>query len=142
MFEVFADTLVVCTLTALVVLSSGLWEGGLSGAQLTNAAFVQALGPMGGYLLTVATVLFALSSILGCSLYGERSLEYLFRGRKSVGIYRMVFLILIAVGAVAKLSLVWDIADTFNGLMAMPNLIAILILSPAVLRLTREYFKK
>lgn len=138
-FEVFADTIVVCTCTALVVLSSGLWNSGAKGSDLTTAAFSQALSGAGGVLVTVALFFFAFSTILGWSYYGEKSFEYLF-GEKLILPYRIVFIAVILLGAVAELEVVWSIADTLNGLMAIPNLIGLIGLSGVVLKLTKEYF--
>lgn len=145
-FEVFMDTIVICTLTSLVVLCSGVAEGhwgdgNLAGASTTIAGFSTVFGAkFGSSLLAVGLLLFATSTILGWSLYGTRCIEYLF-GRKAVLPYQTLFVLVIVVGAVAKLKLVWDISDTLNGLMAIPNLIGLLLLSPVVLKYTREYFK-
>lgn len=145
-FEVFFDTIVICSFTALVILSSGLWDSGLEGAQLTIAAFGQSLGNLGVLGVTLGTVLFALSTILGWSYYGEKAIEYLFKKYDFVNMvtfgYRVVFVLVTFLGAVGSLKLVWDIADTLNGLMAIPNLIGLLGLSGIVVKLTREYFAK
>lgn len=145
-FEVFFDTLVICTLTSLVIVSSGLYNNGMQGADLTIAAFGKAIGPLGTFGVTLATVLFAISTILGWSYYGEKSIEYLFKGKsyteKLTKGYRAIFVILAFVGAVSSLTLVWSIADTLNGLMAIPNLIGLLGLNGVVIKLVREYFKE
>lgn len=145
-FEVFFDTIVICSFTALVILSSGLWDSGLEGAQLTIAAFGQSLGSLGVLGVTLGTVLFALSTILGWSYYGEKAIEYLFKKYDFVNMvtfgYRVVFVLVTFLGAIGSLKLVWDIADTLNGLMAIPNLIGLLGLSGVVVKLTREYFAK
>lgn len=140
-FEVFADTLLVCTCTALIVLTSGLWTTGLEGAALTMAAFTQALPNVGGYIITIALFFFALSTIFGWSYYGEKCFEYLFGG-KHINIYRICFVLVVIVGAVTELKVVWAISDTLNGLMAIPNLIGLLGLSGVVIKLTRDYFGK
>jgi len=145
-FEVFMDTIVICTLTALVVLCSGVaeghWgEGALAGATTTIAGFSTVFGQkFGATLLALGLLLFATSTILGWSLYGTRCIEYLF-GHKAVKPYQLLFVIVIVLGAVADLTLVWDISDTLNGLMAIPNLIGLLLLSPVVIKVTRDYFK-
>ncbi|WP_373471380.1 alanine/glycine:cation symporter family protein [Carnobacterium alterfunditum] len=139
-FEVFIDTLVICTITALVIVMTGVWETGLDGAALTTVAFDKGM-PFGGKIVTFGLIFFAFSTLLGWSYYGERCMEYLF-GPKSIVIYRLIFLPLIVVGAVGGLRVVWAIADTLNGLMALPNLIGLLLLSPVIARLTKEYFGK
>ena len=145
-FEVFFDTLVICTLTSLVIVSSGLYNNGMQGADLTIAAFGKAIGPFGTFGVTLATVLFAISTILGWSYYGEKSIEYLFKGKsyteKLTKGYRAIFVLLAFVGAVSSLTLVWSIADTLNGLMAIPNLIGLLGLNGVIIRLVREFFKE
>ena len=145
-FEVFFDTLVICTLTSLVIVSSGLYNNGMQGADLTIAAFGKAIGPLGTFGVTLATVLFAISTILGWSYYGEKSIEYLFKGKsyteKLTKGYRTIFVLLAFVGAVSSLTLVWSIADTLNGLMAIPNLIGLLGLNGVIIRLVREFFKE
>ena len=145
-FEVFMDTIVICTLTSLVVLCSGVaeghWgEGALAGATTTIAGFSTVFGQkFGATLLALGLLLFATSTILGWSLYGTRCIEYLF-GHKAVKPYQLLFVIVIVLGAVADLTLVWDISDTLNGLMAIPNLIGLLLLSPVVIKVTKDYFK-
>ena len=145
-FEVFMDTIVICTLTALVVLLgycsnaiSPEW-GGSGGAALVSSSFAGVMGgKLGSLIVAVGISLFALSTILSWSLYGTRCFEYLF-GVKSSLIYKIIFVIAVVVGATLELSLVWDIADTLNGLMAIPNLIAVLGLSGVVIKLTKEHF--
>lgn len=142
-FEVFADTIVVCTITALTIVMSGLWmpENGLKGVDLSMAAFSWALpGNWGSYFIALAVLLFALSTILGWSYYGEKSLNFLFGGKGATMAYRIIFIGIIFVGSVSELTLVWDISDTFNGLMAIPNLISLWLLSSVVIQLTREFF--
>jgi len=147
-FEVFADTIVICTLTALTLLC-GVHGGGVeivwgksAGAELIIASFASVFGnQVGSLLLTVGISLFALSTILSWSLYGSRCFEYLFGG-KGVRYYQILFVLLIIVGATLKLDLVWDIAETLNGFMALPNLIALLGLSGVVVKLTKDYFNQ
>ncbi|GEQ32613.1 sodium:alanine symporter [Marinilactibacillus psychrotolerans] len=139
-FEVFADTIVLCTITALVIVMTGAWDTGLDGAPLTTAAFEEGL-PYGGYVVTFGLIFFAFSTLLGWSYYGERCMEYLF-GPKSIIVYRLVYLPLIVVGSVGGLRVVWALADTLNGLMALPNLIGLLILSPVIVKSTKDFFGK
>ncbi|MFO8069387.1 MAG: sodium:alanine symporter family protein [Alkalibacterium sp.] len=139
-FEVFIDTLVICTITALVIVMTGAWQTGIDGAALTTVAFDTGM-PFGGYIVTFGLVFFAFSTLLGWSYYGERCMEYLF-GPKSIILYRLIFIPLIVVGSVGGLRVIWAIADTLNGLMALPNLIGLLVLSPVISRLTKEYFGK
>ncbi|MDR1229577.1 MAG: sodium:alanine symporter family protein [Azoarcus sp.] len=145
MLDPFLDTLIVCTISALVIIVSGQWmTPGITEAgagTLTAQAFSVAMGGFGSWLVTIGLVLFAFSTILGWCVYGERCVIYLF-GHKAALPYRIVFTLVVPVGAVAKLSLVWGLADLFNGLMAIPNLIALLLLSPVVFKLSREYFSR
>ncbi|MEE4164368.1 MAG: sodium:alanine symporter family protein [Desulfocapsaceae bacterium] len=140
MTQTFIDTLIVCTMTGLVLILTGAWSSGETGAELTTIAFQSAM-PGGAMIVTLGIVLFAYSTMLGWCYYGEKSIEYLF-GVKSILPYRIVFIILIGVGAVAKLSLVWNISDTLNGLMAIPNLIGLILLTPVVVSETKKYFNK
>lgn len=139
-FEVFADTIVLCTITALVIVMTGAVDTGLDGAALTTSAFNEGI-PFGGYIVTFGLVFFAFSTLLGWSYYGERCMEYLF-GPKSIVFYRLLFIPLIVVGAIGGLRAIWALADTLNGLMALPNLIGLLILSPVIVKSTRNYFGK
>ena len=141
-FEVFADTIVICTLTAFAVLMSGtpINFGQAAGADLTIAAFGTTFGRVGGIIISVGLTLFATSTILSWCLYGTRCAEFLFKTTKIIKPYQVIFCLVIILGAVTELSLVWDIADTLNGLMAIPNLVGLLGLSPIVIKLTREYF--
>ncbi|PHR27671.1 MAG: sodium:alanine symporter family protein [Desulfotalea sp.] len=138
MTQTFIDTIVVCTMTGLVLILTGAWSNGQTGAELTTTAFELGM-PGGGLIVTIGIILFAYSTILGWCYYGEKSIEYLF-GVKSVMPYRIVFILFIGVGAVAKLSLVWNISDTLNGLMAVPNLIGLILLTPVVVSETKKYF--
>ncbi len=134
----FIDTIIICTLTGLVIVISGQWTTDLNGAALTNAAFAQAYPTFGGYLLMVGLVLFAFTTILGWNYYGERCMEYLV-GTKGIMPYRIGFIILVAAGAFVKLEAIWILADIVNGLMAIPNLIALLGLSGVVVAETKKY---
>ena len=142
-FEVFFDTIVICTITTLVILTADggtLWQCGLDGASLTTAAFSTVFGKSGSIFLSVAVVFFAVASILGWAFYGQKSIAYLTHENDRVLlIYRMIFILLIVAGAVMHLEAAWSISDTLNGLMALPNLAALLVLSPVVFKLTREY---
>lgn len=136
----FIDTLIICTLTGLTILVTGQWSvEGLAGAPLTQAAFATVFGNTGSIALTISLVLFAFTTILGWSYYGERCIEFLF-GTKSILPYRLVFVAMVALGGFLKLDLIWTIADIVNGLMALPNLIALLALSPVIIKETRQYF--
>lgn len=141
MLGTFIDTLIVCTVTGLVIVISGAWTSGENGAALSSMAFDQLLPGMGSYVVTFGLAIFAFSTLLGWSVYGERCAEYLF-GIRSVVPFRLLWIMAVPVGAMMKLEFVWLVADTLNGLMALPNLIALLLLSPLVFRLTKEYFSK
>ena len=136
----FIDTIIICTMTGLVVVISGLWKTDLNGAALTNAAFLQAYPSFGGYMLMVGLVLFAFTTILGWNYYGERCMEYLV-GTKGIMPYRVGFILLVGCGAFLKLESIWILADIVNGLMAIPNLIALLGLSGVVVSETRKYME-
>jgi len=141
-FEVFADTLVICSLTALSILSTGVWTSGETGAALTTQAFNKGLpGNSGGIIVSIGILLFAFSTILSWEYYGERCAEYIF-GSWINPIYRFLWIPLVAFGATQKLDLVWDVADTMNGLMAIPNLIGLLGLSGLIIKLTKEFFAR
>ncbi len=140
-FEVFVDTIVICTLTALTILISGIAipYGGSAGAELTTAAFTTTFaGWLPSVFVAIAILLFATSTILSWSLYGARCAEYLF-GPKSILPYQVLFVIVVVLGSTMELKLAWDISDTLNGLMALPNLIALIGLSGVVYKLTAEY---
>ena len=140
-FEVFVDTILVCSITALVVISSNLWNTSeLEGANLTTAAFNNGLAGIGGIIVTVGLVLFAFTTILGWCYYGEKSAEYLLNTSKVIMPYRAIFVALAFVGALQEIDLVWNMADALNALMALPNLIAVLILSPVVAKLAKQFF--
>ncbi len=133
----FWDTVVVCLMTGLVVVNSGEWQNGLKDAALTRAA-VSDLGFIGPVLLAIGLLTFVFSTILGWSYYGEKACEYLF-GTRSILPYRMLWVAAVMVGSVSTLKAVWDFADVANGLMAVPNLISLLLLSHVVVGQTREY---
>jgi AGCS family alanine or glycine:cation symporter len=138
MTQTFIDTIVVCTMTGLVLILTGVWSSGKTGAELSTVAFQT--GVTGGkYIVTIGLILFAYSTILGWCYYGEKSIEYIF-GEKSVRPYRYLWVLFVGIGAIAKLDFVWSLSDTFNGLMAIPNLIGLLALSPVIVRETRSYF--
>ncbi|MDF2180502.1 sodium:alanine symporter family protein [Neptuniibacter sp. CAU 1671] len=139
MLGTFLDTLVICSITGLVIITSGLWTSGESGAALTSAAFADALPGVGNYIVAIALALFAFTTILGWSVYSERCAEYLF-GVKSIKPFRVIWILAVLVGSVVGLDFVWLLADTLNALMAIPNLIALILLSPVVFKLTKEYF--
>ena len=147
-FEVFFDTFVVCTMTAIVVLSSGFIDletglalEGVSDATLVSQAFGNAFGPIGEIFVAIAMLLFAFTTVLGWSQYGTKAVEYLF-GSKGVKVYRVIFVIMIISGAVMTSSLAWDISDTFNGLMMIPNLIGVVALFPLVAKITQNYIDR
>ena len=141
-FEVFADTLVICTLTGLTVIVSGVdiaW-GVKPGGELITSAFATVFGDkFASLFVAIALMFFAYSTVLGWSLYGTRCMEQLF-GMKATKVYQVIFILMIVVGATTSLSVAWDLADTFNGLMAIPNFIALFSLSGVVAKLTKEYF--
>lgn len=140
MLAPFIDTIVVCSFTALVILTSGAWTSGETGAALTSTAFEQTLPGVGHHIVAFALTLFAFTTMLGWSYYSERSLEYLF-GVRIIKPFRVAWCAAIFVGATVELAFVWLLADTLNALMAIPNLIALALLSPVVFALTREFFK-
>lgn len=141
MLGTFIDTIIVCSITGLVIVISGTWTSGLTGAILSTTAFEQMLPGMGNHLVTISLILFAFTTILGWSFYSEKCVQFLF-GIRAITPYRWLWVLAIPIGAIAKLEFVWLVADTLNALMAIPNLIALLLLSPVIFRLTREYFAK
>ena len=149
-FEVFADTMVVCTMTALVVLTSGVFNagtgeivGGYTDATLVGGAFnsVFGWGNIGQRFVAIAMFLFAFTTVLGWSHYGSKAWEYLF-GAKTTVIFRIIHVCTIIFGAVLTSSLAWDISDTFNGLMMIPNLIGVLVMVPLVMKITKNYIDR
>ncbi len=148
MTQTFIDTIIVCTMTGLALIVTGAWSSGETGAALTLKAFsiglpweLGAAGPLGGLVVTIGLILFAYSTILGWCYYGERSIAFLF-GARSVVPYRVVFVLLVAVGAVLKVDLVWNLSDLMNGMMAFPNLVGLLLLSGVIARETNAYFER
>jgi AGCS family alanine or glycine:cation symporter len=140
MTQTFIDTIIICSMTGFAILVSDVLGTGLTGATLTQKAFETALpGEWGGIVVSIGLIFFAYSTILGWSYYGEKSVEYLL-GEKSVKPYRLLFVIIVFIGAIVRLELVWTFADIMNGLMALPNLIALLGLSSIVAAETRNYF--
>ena len=149
-FEVFADTMIVCTMTALVVLTSGAYNletgeilAGYTDATLVGGAFntVFGWGNLGSRFIAIAMFLFAFTTVLGWSHYGSKAWEYLF-GSKTTYIFKIIHLITILLGAVMTSSLAWDISDTFNGLMMFPNLIGVVVLAPLVMKITKNYIDR
>ena len=141
-FEVFVDTVLICTTTGLVILVTGAWDSGATGAALSVRAFETGLpGTWGDIVVTGGLVLFAFSTIIGWSYYGETGVVYLFGARAAMP-YRLLWLVFVYLGATGSLQLVWGIADTLNGLMAIPNLISVLFSFPLLLRLQREFFSR
>jgi AGCS family alanine or glycine:cation symporter len=141
MLGTFIDTIIICTITGLVIITSGAWTSGISGAELTSMAFDLALPGVGNYLVAIALAIFAFTTLLGWSFYGERCVEFLF-GVKAIVPYRIAWVLAIPLGASLNLGFVWLVADTLNAMMALPNLIALMLLSPVVFKLTKEHFKR
>jgi AGCS family alanine or glycine:cation symporter len=139
-FEVFVDTIVICTVTGLVILVSGTWSSGLTGAALSASAYETGLpGVWGDLVVTSGIVLFAFSTLVGWSYYGETGIVYLAGARAALP-YRLAWLVAIYVGATGSLQVIWGIADTLNGLMAVPNLVSVLGSIPVLLRLQKQFF--
>jgi AGCS family alanine or glycine:cation symporter len=142
MTQTFIDTLVVCTFTAVAILSTGAWTSGLTGAPLTQLAFRDGLpGNWGGWIVSISLAMFAYSTILGWSYYGEKSIEYIL-GERAIRPYRLLFVIASFLGALYSLDFVWTLSDVMNGLMALPNLIGLLMLSGVIAAETREYLAR
>ena len=149
-FEVFITTIIICTMSAVVILTSGIYTEAfnagvapaVSGAALSSAAFGEALPYVGNIGIAVATVFFALSTMLGWAYYGEASVGYLFKknSKLAITVYRVVYVLFVFIGAIAEINTVWLIADCFNALMALPNLVALIALSGLVVKVTREHF--
>lgn len=140
MTQTFIDTLVVCSMTALVILTGTGWLEGVPAGQLTSSSFGAVLGQPGVLLVTVATALFAGSTLIGWNYYGEKAIEYLL-GPKSIQPYRVVFVCMVLVGAMMKLEFVWNFSDLMNGMMIIPNTIGLLLLSKVIKEETARYFK-
>jgi len=142
MTQTFIDTLVICTMTGVVLIFSGLWTSGVKGAELTANAFGQFFPfGIGKYIVTLTLIFFAYSTILGWCYYGEKSIEYLFT-EKAVKVYRVVFVVFVAIGTFLKLETVWRVSDIMNGLMAFPNLVGLIGLSAVIVSETNIYFYK
>lgn len=141
MLGTFIDTIIICSMTGLAIITSGVWTSGASGAALSAAAFEQAMPGVGGYILTLALVVFAFTTILGWSYFGEKCWEYMV-GTKSILPFRILWVVAVPFGAIAQLDFAWLVADTLNGLMAIPNLLSLLLLSPIVVKLTKDHFAK
>ena len=141
MLGTFIDTIIVCSMTGLAIICTGVWTSGESGSALSAAAFESAMPGVGGIILTLSLVIFAFTTILGWSYFGEKCWEFLV-GTKAILPFRVIWVIAVPFGAIAQLDFAWLLADTLNGLMAIPNLISLLLLSPVVLKLTREYFAR
>lgn len=141
MMGTFIDTIVVCTMTGLVLIVTGVWSSGLKGAALSSAAFAAAFPGFGAQFLSIALALFAFTTILGWAYYGEKCWEYLV-GTSVEKPYRVLWTLFVMVGAVMQLDFVWLVSDTLNAFMALPNLVSLLLLSPVVAKLTTDYFAK
>ena len=142
MFEVFFTTIIICTLSALTILTTGLWQTGeFQGAALSIASFNKIIPGIGGVIVTLGTIFFACSTILGWAYYGEVSVQYLFKNKSAVWVYRVIYVGVTLVGAIGSLDLIWSISETMNGFMAIPNLIGIVGLYKVVCVLTKERFK-
>lgn len=139
MLGTFIDTILLCSITGLVIVVSGVWTSGENGASLSALAFGSVLPGTGAYVVALGLAIFAFTTILGWSVYGERCVEYLF-GVRAIVPFRVLWVLAIPVGATVKLGFVWLVADTLNALMALPNLIALLLLSPVVFKVTKEFF--
>jgi AGCS family alanine or glycine:cation symporter len=151
-FEVFITTIIICTMSAVVILTSDIYSlafnagttPAVSGAALSSAAFNETLPYVGGIGVAISTVFFALSTILGWAYYGEVSVGYLFKNHSklAINIYRIVYVAFVFIGAIAEINTVWLIADCFNALMALPNLIALILLSGVVVKALNDHFKE
>ena len=141
MTQTFIDTLVVCTMTALVILTATSWTQGVGAGELTSASMAETLGGAGAVIVAISTALFAYSTLIGWNYYGEKAVEYLF-GPRSIRIYRIFFVAAVIVGATTSLEFVWNFSDLMNGMMAIPNLIGLLLLSRIIKAETERYFKE
>lgn len=135
----FIDTIIICTLTGLTIIVSGVWTGPTNGAEMTQAAFATTYGSLAPFILTISLTLFAFTTIIGWNYYGERCWEYLF-GTKTIKLYRLGYIAILASAVLLKLEAIWSLADIVNGLMAIPNLIALLGLSGVITAETKKYF--
>jgi AGCS family alanine or glycine:cation symporter len=141
MMGTFIDTIIICSMTALVIILTGVWDSGVTGAPLSSLAFDTGLPGVGKYIVSFGILVFAFTTMLGWSYYGERCGEYLF-GVKIIVPFRIAWVLAVFVGSTFDLEFVWLLADALNGLMAIPNLIALLLLSPVIFQVTRDYFNK
>ncbi len=141
MLGTFIDTIIVCTMTALVIILTGVWDSGVTGAPLSSLAFETGMPGFGQYIVSFGILVFAFTTMLGWSYYGERCGEYLF-GIKIIKPFRIAWVSAVFIGSTFELEFVWLLADALNGLMAIPNLIALLLLSPVIFQVTRDYFAK
>jgi AGCS family alanine or glycine:cation symporter len=139
MLGTFIDTLLICTMTGLVIVIMDVWPTGVSGANLTAMAFSNAL-PGGHYIVALGLCIFAFTTMIGWSFYGERCVVFLF-GTKAIMPFRIAWVLAIPLGTLMELEFVWLVADTLNAFMALPNLIALLLLAPLVFKLTKDYFE-
>ncbi|KZX74793.1 hypothetical protein A3716_12135 [Alcanivorax sp. HI0011] len=139
MLGTFIDTIIVCSITGLAIVSSGAWTSGEEGAPLSALAFSSTFGDFGNVIVAGGLAIFAFTTLLGWSLYSERCTQFLF-GDRAILPFRVIWVLAVPLGAVVSLNLVWALADIMNILMAIPNLIALLLLSPVVVRLSREFF--
>ncbi len=142
MLGTFIDTIILCSMTALVILLTGVWTSGETSSTLSSMAFANGLPGIGHYIVSLSLIIFAFTTILGWSYYGERCAEYVF-GIKIILPYRLLWVCIIVIGAlIEQIDIIWILADVLNGLMAIPNLIALLLLSPVIFSITREYLSK
>jgi AGCS family alanine or glycine:cation symporter len=141
MTQTFIDTIVVCTMTGLAIIVTGVWETGVTGAPMTQAAFRHALGDAGGIIVAVSLAMFAFSTILGWSYYGEKSVGFLL-GSRAVMPYRVLFVVAAFFGTIRSLDFVWTLSDVMNGLMALPNLVGLLLLSGVIVGETRSFLAR
>ncbi len=141
MLGTFIDTIILCSITGLVIITSGVWTQGETGASLSSAAFESLLPGAGGYIVTFGLSIFAFTTILGWSFYSEKCVEFLL-GERAIKVFRLFWIVAIPIGASASLDFMWLVADTLNALMAIPNLLALILLSPVVFKLTREHFNQ
>jgi AGCS family alanine or glycine:cation symporter len=139
MTQTFIDTLVVCTMTALIILTANSWTQGVNASELTSASIAETLGESGRIIVAIATALFAYSTLIGWNYYGEKAVEYLF-GSRAIAVYRVLFTAAVIVGATTSLEFVWNFSDLANGLMAIPNLIGLLLLAKVVKAETNRYY--
>ena len=139
MLGTFIDTLIICSITGLAIITSGAWTSGETGASLTSAAFESTIPGIGAHVVTIALAIFAFTTMLGWSFYGEKCVAYLL-GVKSILPFRILWCLAVPLGATADLGFIWLLADTLNALMALPNLIALILLSPVVFKVTKEFF--